>query len=126
MYMHFNPNPQNKIGEDCVIRAVAKVMEIPWERAYTELCLEGLRLGNVPSSNAVWGTYLHEHGFVREPLPNTCPDCYTVNTFCLETPKGTYILATGSHVVAVIDGNYYDAWDSGEEVPVFAWKKEGE
>jgi hypothetical protein len=25
-------------------------------------------------------------------------------------------VGTGTHVVAVIDGDYYDAWDSGNEV----------
>jgi hypothetical protein len=34
------------------------------------------------------------------------------------------MLATGTHVVAVIDGNYYDTWDSGDEVPIALWKKE--
>jgi len=34
------------------------------------------------------------------------------------------ILATGTHVIAVGDGNYYDTWDSGQEVPIYYWRKE--
>ena len=29
----------------------------------------------------------------------------------------------GGHVVAVEDGNYYDIWDSGDEVPTYYWMK---
>ena len=57
-------------------------------------------------------------------IPNTCPDCYTIADFCNDHPYGTYILATGTHVVAVIDGDYYDTWDSGNEIPIFYWQKE--
>ncbi|MBR0092838.1 MAG: hypothetical protein IJP92_14190 [Lachnospiraceae bacterium] len=48
-------------------------------------------------------------------MPDTCPRCYTVERFCEEYPEGTYLVATGTHVVAVVDGNYYDAWNSGKE-----------
>ena len=27
-------------------------------------------------------------------------------------------------VVALIDGDWWDAWDSGDEVPVYYWQKE--
>lgn len=50
----------------------------------------------------------------------------TVKDFCKENPIGTYILAISGHVVAVIDGDYFDTWDSGEEIPIYYWKKENE
>lgn len=27
-------------------------------------------------------------------------------------------------VVAVVDGDYYDAWDSGNEIPLYYWRKD--
>jgi hypothetical protein len=39
-----------------------------------------------------------------------------VKEFCYDNPKGSFLVGTGTHVVAVIDGDYYDAWDSGNEV----------
>ena len=124
MYIPFNPNPCNRRVGDCTVRALSKALDMPWEEAYMELCLQGLMLCDMPSSNSVYGSYLTEHGFVREQIPNTCPECYTVNRFCTDNPTGTYILATGSHVVCVIDGNYYDSWQSGDEVPILAFRKE--
>ena len=78
----------------------------------------------MPSSNAVWGAYLRHQSFRRYIIPNECPDCYTVSDFCCDYPKGVYVLATGTHVVTVIDGEYYDTWDSGNEVPIYYFKKE--
>ena len=57
-------------------------------------------------------------------LPDQCPICYTVEKFCWEHPRGLFLLATGSHVVAVENGDYYDAWDSGNEVPIYYWEYE--
>lgn len=79
---------------------------------------------DMPSSNAVWGEYLKRNGFTRHIIPDTCPSCYTVGAFCEDHPYGAYMLATGTHVVAVIDGNYIDTWDSGNEIPIYYWKKE--
>ena len=55
-------------------------------------------------------------------MPNTCPDCYTVDDFCHEHQTGKYLLALFEHVVAVVDGYYYDTWDSGRKVVLYYWK----
>lgn len=79
---------------------------------------------DMPSSNAVWSAYLKSGGYTKNIIPSTCPDCYTVKQFCEDNPRGDFLLATGTHVVAVKDGNYYDTWDSGDEVPAFYFSKE--
>lgn len=79
---------------------------------------------DMPSSNAVWGAYLKSLGFKRYIIPNECPDCYTVSDFAKEHSSGVYILATGTHVVTVKDGDYYDTWDSGKEIPIYYFVKE--
>ena len=78
----------------------------------------------MPSANAVWGAYLRSQGFKRHIIPNTCPDCYTLNDFCEDHPNGMYIVALQNHVVAVNDGDYFDTWDSGEEMPLYYFSKE--
>ena len=124
MYIPYNPNPANRKTDDCVIRAVAKVLDIPWEKAYISLAVKGLETYDLPNANNVWGSLLRDNGFVREIIPNTCPDCYTVEDFCTDNPTGTYVLGTGTHAVACIDGNYYDTWQSGQQVPVYVYRKE--
>lgn len=124
MFVYYNPNPQNKLVGDCVIRAICKLTDREWEDVYLDIALQGFMMHDMPTANHVWGTYLKENHFVQTLLPNTCPDCYTVKDFCVDFPKGTYLLAIGNHVVAVQDGNYYDSWDSGDEMPIFYWQKE--
>ena len=124
MFILTNPNPMNKFTSDCVVRALSIAMEQTWDKTYIDLCGVGFQMGDWGSSNAVWGAYLKDKGFMRYIIPNTCPKCYTIKQFCKDYPLGTYILATGSHVVAVIDGDYLDSWDCGNEIPIFYWKKE--
>lgn len=124
MYIYLNLNPGNRIVGDCTIRAIALAMGEDWESIHADLSMVSHYLYDMPSSNTVWSEYLLLNGFTRHVIPNTCPACYTVRQFARDYPVGTYILATGSHVVTVIDGNYYDTWDSGSEVPVYYWRKE--
>lgn len=125
-FVFFNPNPDRAIVGDCVIRGISLLTSRSWEEVYLDLCDEGLVMHDMPSSNAVWGTYLLKNGYLRKAIPNICPECYTVKEFCMDHPYGKFLLATGTHVIAVKDGNYYDTWDSGNEVPSYYFKKEEE
>lgn len=123
MWIKFNENPQGKQVGDCVIRAVSKALNQSWEETYIDLALQGLLMGDMPSANAVWGAYLKSKGFERSVIPNTCPDCYTVRDFCNDNQDGVYILGIGTHTVTVIDGDFYDSWNSGNETPLYYWKR---
>lgn len=123
-YVYFNPNPDKKNVGDCAIRAFCAATDNDWDTAYIKIILRGFAMKDMPSSDDVWGAQLHDAGFIREVIPNTCPYCYTVKDFCEDNPKGIYVLGTGTHAVAVKDGDYYDAWDSGNKVPLYYWRKE--
>lgn len=124
MYRCFNPNPKAVRVGDCVIRAICGVTGKDWVDVYTSLCTEGLVHGDMPNSNAVWGSYLRGMGYKRSALSDECPDCYTVEQFCKDHPHGKYVLALSGHVVCVKNGDYYDSWDSGKECPAYYWCKE--
>jgi hypothetical protein len=123
MFKYYNPNPMNKRVGDCVIRAISKALDWEWNDTYTALCLQGYVMSDLPSSNQIWGAFLRKQGFIRQVIPNECPDCYTVEDFCKDHPTGIYVLGTGSHAVAVVDGFYYDAWESGREQPIYYYEK---
>ena len=123
MYIHANPNPNGEYVEDCVIRAIAIVTNRSWDETALYVFGQAFIMKNMPSVDKVWGTYLQSIGFRQFPIPNTCPYCYTIRDFCIDNPTGVFILATGSHVVAVIDGDYYDTWDSGDELPTSVWRR---
>lgn len=124
MFVQMNPNPLRKTVGDCVIRAISTATERDWDEVYLELMLIGYEMKDMPNANEVWGTYLRRNGFTRQNILNTCPDCYTVREFAADNPIGTFVLGTGTHAICVKQGNYYDTADSGDEVPVYVWKKE--
>ena len=124
MYVEFNPNPVRALVGDCTVRAISKALNKSWQDTYIELAIQGLNMNDMPSSNRVWGEYLYRNGFRRFIIPDSCPDCYTIKDFCREHNRGKFILATGTHVVCAVNGNYYDSWDSGNEVPIYYWKRE--
>ena len=124
MYVFYQPNPRRNNVGDCVIRALSLILNQSWDDTYLDLAIVyGFNLKDMPSANYVWGAYLKDKGFKRQAIPNTCPDCYTVKDFCRDHPTGSYVVSTGSHVIAVSGGDYYDSWDSGNEVPIYYFER---
>ena len=123
-WIYYNPSPTARNVGDCSVRAVAKALNTDWETAYALTALNGYLMGDMPSSDSVWGAVLRQHGFYREAIPNTCPDCYTAADFCADHPHGVFVLGFGDHVATVIDGDIYDSYDSSQFVPQYVWSKE--
>ena len=121
MWKMYNPNPAGRSVGDCAVRAVSKALDTDWETAYKLIAENGYYMGDMPSSDSVWGAVLRQHGFYRKSVPNSCPDCYTAEDFCLDHPQGTYVLGFGGHTATVVDGILFDSWDSRHEIPQFYW-----
>jgi hypothetical protein len=122
MWIRCNPNPLGKQTSDCVVRAIAIATEQSWRRTYRELCELGEIEAEMPNSNSLWGLYLKQKGAEQFLLPESCPQCMTVRAFCERFPEGVYVIGTGTHAVACIDGDYMDSFDSGSETPAYFWR----
>lgn len=120
-FIEYNPNPTGRKVGDCAVRAVAKALGVDWEMAYVLIASNGFAMGDMPSSNSVWGAVLRQNWFYKMAIPDSCPDCYTFKDFAQDNPSGIFVLGTGSHVATVVNGDLYDAWDSSDEIPVFVW-----
>lgn len=121
MWIKYNPNPTGRFVGDCAVRAVSVALDIDWEEAYNLIADAGYAMGDMPSSDSVWGAVLRQHGFYRAAIPNSCPDCYTAEDFAADHPSGVFVLGFGGHVAAIRDGVIMDSWDSSQEVPVYYW-----
>lgn len=124
MFIEYNPNPVGRRVGDCSVRAISKALDIDWETAYVLLSMNGFSMGDMPSSDSVWGATLRQRGYSRKSVPDLCPDCYTAEDFCRDHPQGTFVLGFGGHVATVRDGMLFDSWDSSQEVPQFYWMNE--
>ena len=122
-YIYYNPNPFKLSVGDCTIRAISCALNQSWKETYMGLVNQGYQMYDMPSANRVWGQYLKNNGFKKYQIPDTCPECYTIRDFCYDFPYGTYVVGTGEHVVCVYNGNYYDSWDSGNEIPIYYFER---
>ena len=123
MFIPFNPNPRENLTTDCTVRAISLATGKDWDTTYVALCFWGFILKDMPSRNKVWDAYLRHLGFRRRLIPDRCPDCYTVKEFVEDYPLEAGIIAVGDHVVAVVNGNYFDSWDSGDEIPRYFYSR---
>ena len=120
-FVYFNPNPDRKKTVDCTIRAICLLTDQDWDSAYMGTTSQGLLDHDMPESDAVWGKYLYGLGYRRYPIHNEHSYCYTVKDFCHDHPVGKFLLKTQGHVVAVMNGDYYDTGDCGDEIPIYYW-----
>lgn len=124
MYRYFNSNPNGRMVGDCAVRAISAAFDVSWDDAFDALAHNAKLMGDMPSSDSVWGALLRQMGFVREAIPNSCPDCYTLEDFAVDNPKGVFVVKTSDHVVSVVDGCILDSWDSRSEIPIYAWRRD--
>lgn len=123
MWQYANLNPMGKSVGDCTVRAIAIATGNEWVDTYLDLCLMGMVMADMPSANSVTTAYLRKNGFHRRTIPDDCPDCYTIEKFCEDHPRGTFVIGTGSHLTTVIDGTLFDSWNSLAETPVYYFEK---
>lgn len=116
-YKYYQPNKKDlkdKYG-DCVIRALTKAMNKEWLEVFEELLPYARQLQCMPSEKLCYETYLKANGFEYVGISNKKGSKRpTVDRFAKDHKQGTYVLNVANHIVAVVDGIYYDKWDCGE------------
>lgn len=120
MYQYFNPNPLGKSVDDGIIRALCKATGNRWDDVLLDLFVSAYNLADVPTSSAVWGAYLKDNGFKQFLISEE----KSIKEFCELNSNGEYIVVTPSHAVYILDGNYFDEWDSGEEKVNYFFRRE--
>lgn len=123
-YEKENINPKNNTSNDCVIRALAKTLNKNWDEVYLKLCDLGFQMKRMPNDDEVWKDYAISNGFKYCKLGNlkgkTRP---TVDSFCNDHKSGTYIVTVAHHIVAIVDGKFFDIWNNGNKSLYGYWEK---
>lgn len=119
-FVNFNANPKNKLGCDCVVRAISTAMSEDWITVYRELCDLGAELYDMPFNKDVFGEYLKRKGWIWHP-------CKSENgkrpKVCNFDKANSAILRVANHLVYVSDNKYYDTWDCGNKSVYGYWSK---
>lgn len=107
---------QRKRAADCTVRALMKLLGVTWEEAYDELCKQGRRLKRMTNETECVYAALAGYGYVKRSISvGKGSKRPTVASFAADHPKGHYLLNVANHVVACVDGHYYDSWDCGDK-----------
>lgn len=119
-FVNFNANPKNKLGCDCVVRAISTAMIEDWITVYRELCDLGAELYDMPFNKDVFGEYLKRKGWIWHP-------CKSENgkkpKVCNFDKENSAILRVANHLVYVSNHEYYDTWDCGNKSVYGYWSK---
>ena len=116
-YRYYQPNKKDLKDEygDCVIRSLTKVTGKECLQLFEELLPYARELQCMPKWKACYEKYLISNNFLYHGISNKKGSKRpTVDSFTKEHKEGTYLLRVAHHCVAVVDGIYYDTWDSGD------------
>ena len=118
-YCYYQPNEKdikNRFG-DCTVRALSKAFNCSWIDAYMKMvpfCIEYQtpNIFNLPLKleREVMAKLGFTYCGVSVKRGSKRP---TVDSFARDHDHGTFILNVANHVVACVDGVFYDTWDSG-------------
>lgn len=127
LYKYYQPNKKDIKDQygDCVIRALTKALNMEWLEVFDEITPLSRELQIPFNVKPCYETYLTKvKGFTYKGISNTKGTKRpTVSTFAKEHKEGTYILRVAHHLVAVVNGHYYDTWDSGNKSLYGYWTK---
>ena len=126
-WKYYQPNKKDLKDDygDCVIRALTKALDKEWLEVFDDIQPISREM-QAPFNNRVcYEKYLEAKGFKYVGISNKKGTKRpTVQSFALAHKEGTYILRVAHHIVAVIDGYFYDTWDSGDNSLYGYWVKE--
>ena len=119
-YVYFQPNKKDlrdRYG-DCQIRALCKVLDLSWLEVY-DLMVSACRKEQIYTISScpvdVRNRVMDSFGFKYIGISNKKGSKRpTVKQFAKQHPVGRYVCKVSNHVVACVDGKFYDTWDSGE------------
>ncbi len=126
-YKYYQPNKKDLKDNhgDCVIRALTKVTEKSWLEVFDGLVPIARELQCLPNNKFCYEKYLKESGFTYHGVSNKKGTKRpTVESFTKTHKQGTFLLRVANHVVAAVNGSYYDTWDSGEYCLYGYWEKQ--
>ena len=125
-YQYYQPNDKDLKDNygDCVIRALTKVTGKTWIEVFKDLIPKAMELQCMPNSKPCYEDYLLKNGFTYYGISNKKGTKRpTVTSFTKDHKDGTYVLRVAHHIIASIDGKFYDTWDSGDCCLYGYWKK---
>ena len=120
-FVYYQPNKKDLKDEvgDCQVRALSKALNLSWLEAFDltiPICRRLQTYTIFDCKLEFTKEAMKELGFDYTGISNKKgAKRPTVDSFAKDHPSGTYIVSVAHHVVAVVNGQYFDTWDSGKK-----------
>jgi len=115
-YKYYQPNKKDikDTTGDCVVRALTKATGKDWLQVFEELIPIARELQCMPNDKKCYTEYLKAQGCVYNGISNKAGTTRpTVASFARKHKHGTFVARVANHLVAIVDGHFYDTWDCG-------------
>ena len=122
-WIKYQPNPKKRSTGDCSIRAYTKAEGLTWDDAYDIAMKYGKKYAGLPDDSIIVDKILTEE-FNYNSFSLKRNQRMTINEFAASHTVGTYVVKTRGHLVAIVNGFYYDSYNSGDKkVTVYYTKR---
>ena len=126
-YIYFQPNKKDikdNFG-DCAIRSICRAENIDWLTAYDLMWKISRQVQSPMNCKYGFEHIVKTLGYKYQGISNKKGTKRpTVDSFAMGHKKGTYICVVANHYVTIVDGYFYDTWDSGNRSLYGVWCKE--
>lgn len=123
----YNANPKGVVTGDCVIRALSMATDIAYNDVLKALYDIQLETGYSLASKESYDLFLSRNGWQKQKQPkNSNNTKMTGAQFCMKIAEDgkNYVANIGAHhVVAIVDRQVWDIWDSSDERVGNYWMK---
>ena len=124
-FFHYhNQNPHNRLTSDCVIRAISTATGKAYDDIVAMLACIQIRTGFNTNDPDGYGKLLRSFGWVKCKQPRMLDGRkFTGKQFCQAISNGTLDIESNKriiahigthHIVAIIDWQIWDTWDSSD------------
>lgn len=122
VFVKENVNPKNRVVSDCVVRAIVKYLEQPWESVYKELCAIGLEKHAMPNEKTVYEEYFKRQGLSYVSCSKIKKGSKRPRvTELAKKEHGIFIVA--NHLTVSNGTSFFDTWDCGDHCVYGYWQK---
>lgn len=118
-YNYYQPNDKDlkdHVG-DCQVRAISKALNLTWLETFDliipicrELQVSDIFCCDLDKTKLAMSKLGFNYTGISNKKGSKRP---TVEEFAKSHPEGRYVLTVAGHVVACVDGVYYDTWNCG-------------
>lgn len=119
-FRYYNANPKDRRTGDCVFRAIALSTGKTWDEVLDDLTVYAHKYKVAPNDTAAYDKYLKDLGYTKMAQPRKKDNTkYTGEEFCRDYLSkfrlGKYDVVAhigGHHIVAIVDCQVVDIWNS--------------